>query len=202
MNPRTSVQPSTACGATSRLASKHRLGRAGVDRRFRTCRTVPGDAARGSSVSARAVWPGAKLHRMTSERVTLEFRRSPIVRQLDEVAARVKVSRRELVERALAVYLPTVTEPEPMPVGSFPALPVGYHGGALKVYTGLAELGGGPVKSVEIAEFIGIHRGNVDRHLARLRSDGFVRRDGAGRHVIVLAEQKQLFVKAGSTDAG
>ncbi len=96
----------------------------------------------------------------------------------------------EFVRRAVEAYLPTISPiAAQQHLGDFPALPTGYHRSAARLYLALVDAGGGPVKSQALADLIPMHRGNVDRHLTRLRSDGYVRRTAAG-HVIVRQSEK------------
>jgi len=96
------------------------------------------------------------------------------------------VSKRAVVLRALEQYLPTVAFlPDPVEASKYPPLPDGYHPKAARVYAALAQMGGGPVTTNELVEKLGIHRGNVDRHLDRLRSDGFVARSEHRHRIIV-----------------
>jgi hypothetical protein len=118
---------------------------------------------------------------------TLWFKAPELSEPLARAARTLRTSRSALVRLALEQYLSTVELPAAVEsLGDYRELPEGYHAGATRVYAGLAELGGGPVRSVDIAEHIGLHRGNVDRHLGRLRADGYVMRI-EGKHYIVLA---------------
>jgi hypothetical protein len=118
---------------------------------------------------------------------TLWFKAPELGEPLAQAARTLRTSKRAIVKRALEQYLSTAQPPPPIEsLGDYRGLPEGYHASATRVYTGLAELGGGPVRSVEIAEHIGLHRGNVDRHLGRLRADGYVGRT-EGKHYILRA---------------
>jgi biotin operon repressor len=72
-------------------------------------------------------------------------------------------------------------------------LPAGYHEPSRRVYSGLHELGGAATCE-EIGDHIGLHPGNVAKHIRRLRDDGFVRRDeqrGRGVHSVVTASDRR-----------
>jgi hypothetical protein len=115
---------------------------------------------------------------------TLSFKAPELGEPLAQAARRLRTTKRAIVKRALEQYLATAQPPPPIePLGDYPKLPEGYNASATRVYTGLAALGGGPIRSVDIAEHIGLHRGNVDRHLGRLRADGYVART-EGKHYI------------------
>lgn len=113
-------------------------------------------------------------------------------RSVTEAAAALATTRSDIVARALNEYLPTITPPPAQSqLGDYPSLPRGYHRSATRIYNAIVDLGGGPISSALIAQHLGLHRGNVDRHLTRLRSDGYVERTPVGHRVLRETERQQ-----------
>jgi hypothetical protein len=113
-----------------------------------------------------------------------------VLEQVEALARRRGVSPHDLVNAALAqfvddpevrVELETAPQQTPLP----PAAARTYEQ-LVRMWTGL-----GPVRSQALAEAMGLHRGNVDRHLATMRELGYARRDRHGHVPIVAADAQE-----------
>lgn len=136
-----------------------------------------------------------------SRRGTGVFLGSDVRQDIAEAAERLGTSQAELLRRAVQMYIPTVwATPLQDHLGPFPTLPHGYHRSAARIYRALIDLDGGPVGSQKLADYVQLHRGNVDRHLTRLRSDGYVERTAQGHRIVTMAEQHHI--KDGPHSAG
>ncbi len=152
-------------------------------------RALPGHRAEAEA-SARDGSAAVKLLRMATDKTYPVRVHKNYDGQVTAAANILMTTKADVVARALDQYLPTITPANGQAhLGDFPPLPLGYHKSAARLYLALLDAGGGPVKSQALADLIPMHRGNVDRHLTRLRSDGFVRRTPAG-HVIVTQAEK------------
>lgn len=109
---------------------------------------------------------------------------------VDKVAIERGIPRQKLVEIALRRLLETPdTPPEAVDlvlVRSMVSLRAAeVYEALVAAYTGL-----GPVMTRPLAGTLGIHRGNVDRHLAVLRDHGLARRDGHGHIPMIVSHQE------------
>jgi len=116
---------------------------------------------------------------------------SELVDQVKELAGRRGVDERELFNAALRKLLedPEVRA-ELEQRSDRPPLPTA----AARVYRELCSMytGLGPIRSQALADALGIHRGNVDRHLGLMRDLGYALRDGHGHVPIVEADAEEV----------
>jgi hypothetical protein len=112
---------------------------------------------------------------------------SELVDQVKQLAGRRGVDERELINAALRKLLedPEVRAELEERAGRAPLPPA-----AGRVYRQLCSMysGLGPIRSQALADALGIHRGNVDRHLGLMRELGYARRDGHGHVPIFEAD--------------
>lgn len=119
---------------------------------------------------------------------------SELVGRVKELAGHRGVDERELINAAIRRLLedPEVkaelehrSDRAPLP----PAAARVYRE-LCSMYTGL-----GAIRSQALADTLGIHRGNVDRHLGLMRELGYARRDGHG-HVPILSDDVEEVAQA------
>jgi DNA-binding transcriptional ArsR family regulator len=115
---------------------------------------------------------------------TAERSRISIPRPLAEIAAEEARARDTTLDALIIEMLVQRFDPPPPSLAAYPALPPDYPPVTARVYAALAEAGG-TAATPELADRLNRHRGNVDRHLTRLREDGYIRRYRRGVHAIV-----------------